>query len=159
MKLNLGCGNDRKQGYVNLDLYNKKADIVHDLEKYPYPFKKDTFEEILAYNILEHLNDPYKTLLEIHRISKPKTIIKIIVPHFSGGNAWGDLQHKKAFNTFAFEHENLKPFFRVKKIQITFPKRRFFIKWFANKYKGFYDYNIANIFPADDIYVELEVIK
>src|SRR3989338_2529553 len=116
MKLNLGCGNDLKVGYKNLDLYNKTADVIHDLDKLPYPFKDNTFEEILAYNVLEHLLDPYKVLLELHRISKNKTIIKIVVPHFSVGNAWGNIQHKQAFNTFAFEQYYLKNLFNLRKL-------------------------------------------
>ena len=36
-KLNLGCGKNLLEGYINVDYYNKKADVIHDLNKYPYP--------------------------------------------------------------------------------------------------------------------------
>ena len=36
MKLNLGCGKDYIDGWVNVDLYDdSKCDVVYDLEKFP----------------------------------------------------------------------------------------------------------------------------
>ncbi len=83
MKLNLGCFNDIKEGYINLDQkkYNNKVDVVHDLTKFPYPFKDNTFHEINAIYVLEHLDiDRIKFYDELHRISKHKGMIKIKVP-------------------------------------------------------------------------------
>ena len=63
-KLNLGCGRDYKEGWVNLENTNKyistkfKADIYHDLNKYPYPFKDDQFGLIVASHLVEHFDDP-----------------------------------------------------------------------------------------------------
>ena len=159
-RLHLGAGEDLKGDYINLDLYKSKGvDIVHDLNKYPYPFKDNEVDEILCNYIIEHLDDPYKVLLELHRISKAGAIIKIKVPHFSGGDAWNDLQHRKGFGTLAFRHDNIKDKFKLLRQRITFPKRRSWLKWFANKYPGFYDYNLAYIFPASDLHIILRVKK
>lgn len=47
-KLNLGCGKDIKKEYVNLDIRKfPGVDIIHDLNKFPYPFKDDSFDEII----------------------------------------------------------------------------------------------------------------
>ena len=65
-KLNLGCGNDYKEGWVNLENTDGyidrkyKADVFHDLNKYPYPFKSNEFDLILASHLVEHLEDPLR---------------------------------------------------------------------------------------------------
>jgi SAM-dependent methyltransferase len=102
-KLNLGSGLKVLKGWVNVDLTDTYgAQIIHDLEKFPYPFKDNTFDEILMDNVLEHLEDTIKVMKELHRISKRGAIIKIIVPHYSGAMAWGHLTHKKAFGSGSF---------------------------------------------------------
>jgi len=85
-KLNLGCGQFPKQGYVNLDIsLNAKADIFHDLNKFPYPFKNNSFSLIEADHILEHLKNPAKVMRELHRILEPGGKLIVRVPHFSRG--------------------------------------------------------------------------
>ena len=40
-KLNLGCGNDIRQGYINLDVAELDGvDVVWDVNKLPLPFGK-----------------------------------------------------------------------------------------------------------------------
>lgn len=104
MKLNVGCYNKPLEGYLNLDIhpYNNNVNIIHDLEKFPYPFKNSTFKEINCSFVLEHI-DPNKTMKvinEFHRISQDKGIIKIAVPYEE--NWWRDLDHKRGFNYFSF---------------------------------------------------------
>ena len=102
-KLNVGCGRDIKKGYINLDrLPIKGIDIVHDLNKYPWPFKNNTFNFIYCRHMLEHLEDAEKALKEMCRILKDKGRIEIIIPHFTSSGAFEDLSHKHFFsyNTF-----------------------------------------------------------
>jgi predicted SAM-dependent methyltransferase len=57
LKLNLGCGSDKKQGFTNVDIRPEvKPDLVHNLENVPYPFKGDSIEEIIAKDVLEHVS-------------------------------------------------------------------------------------------------------
>ena len=86
MKLNLGCGNKIKDGYINVDkfdLYN--VDLKHDLEKFPYPFEDNSVEEILLSHVLEHIGQEpdifIKILKEFYRVCKNESIIHIYVPH------------------------------------------------------------------------------
>jgi SAM-dependent methyltransferase len=159
-KLNLGCGNDIKEGFVNLDFYKfKGADVIHDLNVLPYPFRENQFEYIAMRNILEHLNDPYRVMHEIHRISKKGAIIEIQTPHFSSDNVWGDLQHKRGFNSATFKNSNISGKFEIVQQKITFPHHRFFMRWFANNYQTFYEKHLAYIFPAIDLVTRLKVKK
>ena len=56
-KLNIGCGKDIKEGYVNLDVVDYGGNQIHDLNKFPYPFEENSFEEVFTSHILEHLNN------------------------------------------------------------------------------------------------------
>jgi len=87
-KLNLGCGTDYKDGWVNVDLeiniYGEKSktDINHDLNVYPYPFKDNDFDFIWSWGLLEHIKDLDLHIKELTRISKKKCKIEIHVPYF-----------------------------------------------------------------------------
>lgn len=94
--LNIGCGNFPKPGYVNLDLTSPYAEVKHDLNKFPYPFKDEEFELIEADHVLEHLQDPFQVMKELYRILKPNGVLKIRVPHFSRGFTHAD--HKRGFD-------------------------------------------------------------
>lgn len=88
-KLNLGSGHDYREGWVNVDISKEdvygnpvKANIYHDLNKYPYPFKEKEFEEILSYGLLEHIRNLDRHVKELGRISKTGCKLKIHVPYF-----------------------------------------------------------------------------
>jgi len=55
IKLNLGCGDNLLEGYINIDKYDPKADIMADVCDLPY--ENGTVDEIVAYQVIEHL--PY----------------------------------------------------------------------------------------------------
>jgi SAM-dependent methyltransferase len=104
-KLNLGCAYKILPGYVNLDIHKHDGvDVVHDLNKFPYPLKDNEFDEILASHILEHVDDMPKVMKELHRILKPGGRLVIRGPHFSGEGSWVDPTHKRNFTagTFSF---------------------------------------------------------
>ena len=58
LRLNLGCGMNRLDGYVNVDRYGE-PDLRHDLEVVPWPWPDDSVSEVLLKHVLEHLGrDP-----------------------------------------------------------------------------------------------------
>ncbi len=175
-KLNLGCGVKSRKGYINVDIAKLPGiDVVHDLNKFPYPFKDNQFEEINAFSIIEHLDDVNKVMKELHRILKPSGVLKIIVPHFSSYSVWLDPTHKRAFtyDTFSYfcsEESNFYKLhgmthyynFRFRKIKrkILFPKGLHLWNWImspiANAFPYSYEHTgFRSIFPAEDLYVEL----
>lgn len=159
-KLNLGCGDDIRKGFLNVDFEKfEGTDMILDLNKIPYPFKKSQFTEIIMKNILEHLNDPYQVMKEIHRISEKGAIVHIRTPHFSSNNAWGDLQHKRGFNSETFLNSNMSSLFKIEKQEITFPHLRFFMRPIARINPVFYEKHLAYIFPAVDLVIKLKVKK
>ena len=102
--LNIGSGEDYKIGWINLD-YNTiyKVDINHDLDIFPYPFNNEEIDHIYVSHVLEHVHDLFKTLHELQRITKVGGTIHVRVPHFSNGNGYNDLSHKRFFGWFTFD--------------------------------------------------------
>lgn len=174
-KLNLGSGKDIRYDYLNLDKIKYPGiDVLHDLEKYPYPFPKNTFSEILAKDIIEHIYDTYEVLRELHRITKPNGIIKIRVPHCQSPGAWGDITHKRAFSCDSFKHYDLiangstleteRIKIKRKYIKIIFHGMhvRLGISWLFNKSRymqTLFERYFSGIFTPQNLYFELEVIK
>ena len=99
MKLNLGCGENHKEGYVNVDKLGS-PDITHDLESFPWPWGDKSIDEIYMNHILEHLgetSDVYiKVIQELYRICKPGAIIQINVPHPRHDDFISDPTHVRA---------------------------------------------------------------
>jgi SAM-dependent methyltransferase len=84
-RLNLGCGDqDIKNGYVNVDFRDIPGTTMVDLEKFPWPWPNNTFDEILMFDILEHFSflNTEKVISEIWRILKPDGFVDIQVPDF-----------------------------------------------------------------------------
>ena len=101
-KLNFGCGGKifkKSEGWINVDLKKEKGvDKSFNFEEFPYPFEKNTFDYILADNVLEHLDNIPKVMSELYRICKPNAIIEIRVPYYNHSGAYNDATHKHYFN-------------------------------------------------------------
>jgi SAM-dependent methyltransferase len=104
MKLNLGCGNKRLAGYVNVDLVSyESVDMIADLNHTPFPFKEDAFEEVVCDHILAHLNSFHKAITEIVRITKPGGRVKVYASYFPSTKWFGDPDHKIPFGWRTFD--------------------------------------------------------
>lgn len=71
LKLNLGAGGIEYPGYLSVDLYDKRANILMDITK--LDFDDNSVVEILASHVFEHLN-PYhvqRILTDWNRVLKP----------------------------------------------------------------------------------------
>lgn len=97
-KLNLGCGPDIRKDFDNQD-YQKfhGANLVFDLEKFPYPIKSKTYDYTLCNHVVEHIQNIFGLFDELHRISKTGAIIDIEVPHYSTNFAFTQIDHKHYF--------------------------------------------------------------
>lgn len=96
MKLNLGAGYKRFDGFLNVDSDPAtEPDILADIGKDILPIEDSSVDEIIANHILEHLGGDtfFHALKEIYRISKNTAIINVIVPHFRHDYFYGDPTH------------------------------------------------------------------
>lgn len=98
MKLNLGCGRNHKDGYVNVDKEPAAdPDRIVDLEEFPWPFDDDSIDEILMCHVLEHLGRETGVFLgimkEIYRVCAADAVVTIVVPHPRHDHFLGDPSH------------------------------------------------------------------
>ena len=181
-KLNLGCGMDIKQGWVNLDSIGVPGvDVVHDIEKLPLPFGAEVFDEILAQDVLEHV-DYIPVLKDLHRILKKGGVLRIRTPHFTSKNNFVDPTHRRMFSVSTWDFFVKSPslskhiekerayyfdfsFDKKDKCRITFEKssRIFFYNRICERFfnlssrtQSFYESTgLSRFWPAENIIVDL----
>ena len=84
---------------VTLDL--RDADVNHDLDELPYPFRDEAFDEVHAYEVLEHCGSQgdgeffFGQFNEFYRILKPGGFMVITVPMWNSEVAFGVPDHKR----------------------------------------------------------------
>lgn len=166
MKLNLGCGNDKKEGYINCDISSDvKPDLCFDLNN-GIPLKDNSVEEIYMSHVLEHFREPLKTLKEIYRVCRNGAVVKIKVPYFSHESAYSMLDHYHRFTYTSFDAllkghpchwQSVGNFFTIRK-RLRWRKPLFFFELF-NFCPRVYQELFCWAFPAKELEVELEVKK
>jgi len=169
-KLNLGCGRKKLPGHVNVDrVASVDPDVVHDLNQYPYPFPDNSFEEICAYDVVEHVDDVVAFMSEILRMAKTGARVLITTPHFSCANAFTDPTHQRQLTYSSFDYFTAGhqwSFYGSEGFAITYRRIEFgpslvnkLVHRLANRWPTAYEHRWAWIFPAWFLYFELKVIK
>jgi len=111
MKLNIGAGFTRINGFTNVDYIphtnkngEKFTDVICNIEKEPLPFEDNSVDEIACYEVLEHLDDLIFAMNEMWRVLKPEGFLKGKVPSEGGRGALADPTHKRIFITDTFDY-------------------------------------------------------
>lgn len=136
VKLNFGCGSDYREGWINVDMSQEgdeygakiKTDKAFNFDKFPYPFKDNTFDYIYTNQVLEHLLYPEKCMKELIRICKKGAIIEIRVPHFADYQAFENPTHKKYFSLNSINHMLYGSKVVRKELELT---QQWWLRWFA----------------------------
>ena len=172
--IDIGCGNLKVPGTIGVD--NVKipgVDVVHNLNKFPYPFQTSSVDVIYANQVLEHLTAPLDEIMaELCRICKPNGVIKIEVPHALNVAGFADPTHVKFYTYFTFDYfgNNIQSYYAKTKIRIL--KKRFIYKtgrissillkpveFLINLFPMIYSHYFAFIIPCSTLYFELQPIK
>jgi SAM-dependent methyltransferase len=115
-ELLIGCGNSRvkKKSFDGPDWTDLTtmdhdpdcgADIIHDLEQTPWPVDDNSFDEVHAYEVLEHLGGQgdfrsfFAHFGEIYRVLKPGGHLIATCPGWQSIWAWGDPSHTRIISS------------------------------------------------------------
>lgn len=186
MILDVGCGNAKTAGAIGIDSNPQtQADVVHDLDIFPWPLASNMFNNIVCHHIVEHVVDLVGFMEEIHRVGRAGAVINIITPHFSNRFSYTDPTHVRHLGFRSFDYFiakrplkhtlitriletqfavpdfYLQPLFQLKQthLHLARPFRLTGLQWLANTIPDFYELYLTWIFPARDLYFQLEVIK
>ena len=123
----LGCGASRRKLLgqpMDTEFHNLTTldwnpamgpDVVWDLEKLPWPFEDNSFDEVHAYHVIEHVTgrqgdiEPFFAFFtEVVRVLKPGGHLFAAVPRWDTEWAWGDPSHKRVFapHTLGYLNQN-----------------------------------------------------
>jgi predicted SAM-dependent methyltransferase len=108
MQLNLGCGFDRREGYLNVDSWPEcSPDLLVDLELFPWPFETSSITRILARHVLEHLGSDLATFRglwqELYRIAAPGCLLEIHLPYYKSAQFWSDPTHVRVYTPLTLQ--------------------------------------------------------
>ena len=184
--LDVGCGTAKTPGAVGIDFNPATAaDIVHDLNQYPWPLQDNAFDRIVCNHIVEHVTDLIRFMEEIHRVGRPGALVEIVTPHFSSRFSYTDPTHLRHLSLFSLdyfiEHAAFQPSLISRALETQSPVADFYsqarfrkvrahlrfarpfrlagVQWLANRFPHFYEAYWAFVFPARDLYFTLRIVK
>ena len=101
IKLNLGCGYNQMDGFINIDKFASSApDWVMDIEQMPWTIPNDTVDEVVMTHVLEHIGREAEVYMsvwqQLYRVCRDGALIHIVVPHPRHDNFIADPTHVRA---------------------------------------------------------------
>jgi SAM-dependent methyltransferase len=109
IRLDIGCGANKQEGFVGID-YRKLpgVDIVHNLEKFPYPLPDESVLAAVCSHVVEHINPHGGVFMqfmdEIWRVMKPKAQIAIATPYAGTVGYFQDPTHCNPCNELTWTY-------------------------------------------------------
>ena len=176
--LDVGCGKKKLPDAIGIDCNAQSAaDILHDLNQFPYPFADNQFDEVNCDSILEHLDDLFRVMAELHRITKAGGLFHIKVPYYTSFDAFTDPTHRHFFTSRSFDYfredfvynyytpvrftilQTRVTFLKLKQLGGVSPHKLLGIEFLANRWLKIYEAFFAYLFPAQILSFTLQVIK
>jgi SAM-dependent methyltransferase len=103
--LDVGCGINKRAGTIGVDRNPaSRADVLCDLDHFPYPFSPCSFDRIYAIHVIEHLWDVIGAMEEFHRLLRPGGRLRVETPHYTDFSSFCDPTHRHHLNSFSFRY-------------------------------------------------------
>ncbi len=103
--LDVGCGINKYPGAIGIDRNPRaRADIIADLDRFPWPLADNSFREIRAIHVIEHVADVIRTVEEFHRLLAPGGRAVIVTPHYTDFSSFCDPTHRWHLNSFSLRY-------------------------------------------------------
>ena len=172
--LDVGCGIHKTPGAIGIDRNPAgNADVLCDLDRFPYPFADNSFDVVVAVHVIEHLADVIRTMEEFHRLLKPNGKIRIETPHYTDFSSFCDPTHRSHLTSFSFRYfgENHGGFgyyskARLREVKVRVKLLRLWkylgFEFLVNHFtwcRKFWEYYLCYIVRGKAMEFEFEVIK
>lgn len=140
-------------------------DYVHDLSDLPLPVPSNEYDLVVMKDVQEHLSTEAEYLdqlfQELQRILTENGRVYIRVPHYSGPEAAGDVQHTRTGYSSEFNVDYVDAYFSIEDVRIRFAKRKllpwnYLIEPLANINPWIWEHRPIGRFPAKNIEVVLK---
>lgn len=172
--LDVGCGVKKFAGSIGIDNNPRtKADVLCDLDHFPYPFRDNSFDQLRAIHVIEHVANVIRTMEEFHRLVRPGGSVILETPHYTDFSSFCDPTHRWHLNSFSFRYfgENNAGFgyyslarFREKKIRVKllalwrYLGFEFAVNTFP-RFRRFWEYYLCYVVRGKVMTFEFEVLK
>lgn len=172
--LDVGCGINKYPGSLGIDRnLRSNADLIADLDHFPYPLRDDSFDELRAIHVIEHVGDVMKTMEEFHRLVRRGGTVVIATPHYTDFSSFCDPTHRWHLNSFSFRYfgeDNAgygyyshvrfrENFVRVKLLKLWKLLGFEFLVNHSRAFRRFWEFYLCYIIRGKVIEWELEVVK
>ncbi len=181
MKLDIGCGKNKRAGFIGLDRVRMPGvDVVCDLDKGNIPLADNSVEEVYSMHFMEHVFDLLFVMGEVWRVCTHGAKVTIAVPYFTSVGAFRDPTHRQFFTFETFDHftdtKTLPSFYSEARFRIVQRNLLFYpsnsnlygqvrfahmipFQLIANMFPYFYEHSLLKLFSPRDLYVELRALK
>lgn len=108
-KLDLGCGTQKKEGFIGVDKVKfPGVDVIHDIGRHTWPWKNDSVDEVHCSHTVEHLKWEERVFFfnELYRVMKKGAKAAIILPHWCSSRYYGDPTHQAPFSEWGWLYLN-----------------------------------------------------
>jgi len=103
--LDVGCGVNKLKGSIGIDRNpHTKADVLCELDHFPYPFRDSSFAGLQAVHVIEHVSDVIKSMEEFHRLVRDGGEVFIVTPHYTDFSSFCDPTHRWHLNSFSLRY-------------------------------------------------------
>jgi SAM-dependent methyltransferase len=103
--LDVGCGINKYPGALGMDRHPaSRADVLADLNHIPYPFADNSFDQLRAVHVIEHVEDVLRAMEEFHRLVRPGGRIHIETPHYTDFSSFCDPTHRWHLTSLSFRY-------------------------------------------------------
>ena len=170
----MGCGVKKRPGALGIDRNPASAaDVICDLDRFPYPFADGAFDELYAIHVIEHVSDVIRTMEEFHRLVRAGGTIRIETPHYTDFSSFCDPTHKHHLTSYSFRYfgENNAGFgyyssvrFRERKIEVRLLRLWRFLgfEWLVNhipSFRKFWEHYLCYVVRGKVMEFEFEAVK
>jgi SAM-dependent methyltransferase len=172
--LDVGCGINKKAGAIGIDRNPASgADVLCDLDRFPYPFRDSSFDELQAVHVIEHVSDVIRTMEEFHRLVRAGGEVLIVTPHYTDFSSFCDPTHRWHLTSFSlrffgedhggFGYYSGARFDEISvRVKLLALWRWLGFEWLVNtfpRYRRFWEYYLCYVVRGKVIEWRLKVLK